>query len=116
MNITASDILRLAPGTTIINAGKHPGKNEIAGAIRYDPKELLEAEHLALPIAHQSAVVLYAEHGSDDHLRKVADKMRDQGFSNVGIYDGTFADYEKAGGAVQPSSTQQIIPPSENTR
>jgi rhodanese-related sulfurtransferase len=112
MNNAASDILTRTPGATIVNAGKHPGKREIAGAIRYDPKELLDAEHLALPIAHDGAVVLYAEHGSDDQLRAVADKFRAEGFTNVNVYDGTLAEYEKTGGATQESSTQQIVPPS----
>ena len=112
MSNTASDILTLTPGATIINAGKHSGKREIAGAIRYDPKELLEAKHLALPIAHERPVILYAEHGSDDQLRKIAERFRADGFTDVRVYDGTLADYEKAGGATQESSTQQIIPPS----
>jgi rhodanese-related sulfurtransferase len=112
MSKTASDILTLPRGATIINAGKHPGKREIAGAIRYDPKQLLEAKHLALPIAHDGAVILYGEHGSDDQLRKIAEKFRADGFTNVRVYDGTLADYEKAGGATQESSNQQIIPPS----
>jgi len=112
MSITASDILTPTPGATIINAGKHPGRREIAGAVRYDPTELLEAVHLALPIAHDGVVILYAAHGCDDHLLTVAEKMRHDGFTNVRVYEGTFADYEKAGGATQESSTQQIIPPS----
>lgn len=112
MNETASNVLTRAPGATIINAGTHPGKREIAGAIRYDPKELLAAEHLALPIAHDGSVVLYAEHGADKQLEKIAEKFRAEGFANVSIYEGTFADYEKTGGGTQESSTQQIIPPT----
>jgi hypothetical protein len=113
MSISASDLLTMTPGATIINAGKQPGHKEIAGAIRYSPKELLDTEHLALPIAHDGAIILYAEHGPSDELTKIASKMQADGFSDVRVYEGTLADYEKAGGATQEPSMQQVIPPSK---
>jgi 3-mercaptopyruvate sulfurtransferase SseA len=113
MSITASQLLTPAPGTTIVNAGAHSGRREILGAIRYDPKELLAADHLALPIAHDGAVILYAEHGLNATLTEVAAKMRAAGFTDVNVYAGTLADYEQAGGITQESSTQQIVPPSK---
>ena len=112
MSITAGDLLDQNPRTTIINAGKGAGKREIRGAIRYNPSELLAAEHLALPIAHESRVILYAEHGNDETLVRIADKMRADGFSNVCVYEGTLAAYEQAGGETQEASMQQVIPPS----
>ena len=112
MSITASDLLTTTPGATIINAGKQPGHKEIRGAIRYNPKELLEADHLALPIAHDGTIILYAEHGASDELSKIARKMQADGFSDVRVYDGTLDDYEKAGGATQAPSMEQVIPPS----
>ena len=111
MSITA-DLLAQDPRITIINAGKQPGHREIRGAIRYSPHELLAAEHLALPIARDGAIVLYAEHGKNDELERVADRLRADGFSDVRVYDGTLADYEKAGGETQEPSMQQVIPPS----
>jgi rhodanese-related sulfurtransferase len=112
MDTTESDLLAGDPHTTIINAGKSPGRREIRGAIRYDPKELLEADHLALPIAHEDRVILYAEHGHDDTLQRIADRMRADGFEDVHVYEGTLQAYEQAGGQTQEPSMQQIIPPS----
>jgi rhodanese-related sulfurtransferase len=112
MDTTESDLLARDPHTTIINAGKSPGRREIRGAIRYDPKELLEADHLALPIAHGDRVILYAEHGHDDTLQRIADRMRADGFEDVHVYEGTLQAYEHAGGETQEPSMQQIIPPS----
>jgi rhodanese-related sulfurtransferase len=113
MSMTAEDLVTHDPSVTIINAGAHPGKREIRGAIRYDPSELLEAQSLKLPIAHDASVVLYAENGGGDTLEKIAGKLRTEGFTQVSVYAGTLADYEKAGGATQEASMEQVIPPSK---
>jgi 3-mercaptopyruvate sulfurtransferase SseA len=115
MSITA-DLLANDPHVTIINAGKQPGPREIRGAVRYSPHELLEADHLALPIAHDGAIVLYAEHGANAELERIADRMRTDGFKDVRVYDGTLADYEQAGGETQEPSMQQVIPPSNHAQ
>jgi rhodanese-related sulfurtransferase len=112
MSITAGEVLTHDQHTTIINAGKGAGKREIRGAIRYSPHELLEAEHLALPIAHDDRIILYAEHGNDENLVRIAEKMRADGFIDVRVYEGTLAAYEQAGGETQAASMLQIIPPS----
>jgi rhodanese-related sulfurtransferase len=113
MSISEAELLARDPHTTIINAGKQAGRREIRGAIRYSPKELLEADHLALPIAHENRVILYAEHGHDETLEQIADKMRADGFTDVRVYEGTLTEYEDAGGETQEPSMQQIIPPSD---
>jgi rhodanese-related sulfurtransferase len=113
MSISESELLSHDPHTTIINAGKGPGKREIRGSIRYDPGELLEAEHLALPIERDRRVILYAEHGHDETLARIAEKMRADGFTDVRVYEGTLAAYEQAGGETQEASMEQIIPASK---
>jgi rhodanese-related sulfurtransferase len=113
MSVPESELLANDPRVTIINAGKHQGNREIRGAIRYSQSELLEADHLALPIARERPVVLYSEHGHDEMLERLAAKMRADGFSDVRIYDGSLADYEAAGGETQEPSLQQEIPPSD---
>jgi hypothetical protein len=112
MSITAGEIIDQSPRTTIINAGTNPGKREIRGAVRYSPHELLHADHLALPIAHEEPVILYAEHGHDETLNRIAERMRADGFRDVRVYEGTLAAYEQAGGETQEPSLQQIIPPA----
>ena len=114
MTISESELLAHDPRTTIINAGKQAGPREIRGAIRYNPHELLEADYLALPIAHDNRVILYAEHGHDETLERIAERMRAKGFTDVRLYEGTLADYEDAGGETQAPSLQQLIPPSEH--
>ena len=110
MSISAGEVLNHDPHTTIINAGKHAGKREIRGAIRYRPDDLLEAEHLVLPLEHDRRVILYAEHGSDETLFQIADKMRADGFTDVRVLEGTLAAYEQAGGETQEASMEQVVP------
>ena len=112
MSVTVDELLTHDPSVTIINAGKHQGKHEVLGAIHYRPSDLLEAEHLALPIARESPVILYTEDGDTKALEKIADKMRADGFSDVRIYAGSLADYELAAGATQEPSMEQVVPPS----
>ena len=111
MSVTAGELLAHDPHTTIINAGKHQGKREIRGAIRYRPHDLLEPDHLALPIEHDKPVILYAESGRDETLDRIAEKMRADGFSKVRVFEGTLAAYEQAGGAMQEASLEQVVPP-----
>ena len=111
MAISIDDFLALPTGTTIINAGKHAGSREIRGAIRYRPGDLLEPDHLALPIAREQPVVLYAEGGDTADLERIATKMRGDDFSDVRVLGASFADYEQAGGATQEASTEQVVPP-----
>jgi hypothetical protein len=113
MSVTVEELLTHDPRVTIVNAGQHQGKREVLGAIRYRPSDLFEAEHLALPIAHDTPVILYAEDGDTKLLEKVAEKMRANGFGDVRIYAGSMADYELAGGAPQEASMEQVVPPFE---
>jgi hypothetical protein len=113
MTITLDDLLAIDPAATIINAGKHAGNKEIRGAIRYRPADLLEPAHLALPIAHDRPVVLYAHDGPSDELNAIAEKMRGDGFADVRVFGSTLTAYEHAGGATQEASTEQVVPPQQ---
>jgi hypothetical protein len=111
MSISIEDLIALPPGATIINAGNHAGHREIRGAIRYRPSDLLEAEHLALPIAREQPVILYASGGPDDALEKLAAKMRGDGFTDVRVLGASLHDYDAAGGETQEASVEQVVPP-----
>jgi rhodanese-related sulfurtransferase len=111
MSMTAEDLIGMTSGATIINVGKHGGSREIRGAIRYRPSDLLDAEHLALPIARERPVVLYAEGGASDELGQIAEKFRSDGFKDVRALDASLHDYEQAGGETQEASMEQVVPP-----
>ena len=113
MEITVEQLLALgASGATIINVGKHAGSREIRGAVRYRPHDLLTPERLALPIADENPVVLYDENGDGKQTSEIAQKLAAAGF-DARILQGGFAAWEKAGGATQEASFEQIVPPAE---
>jgi hypothetical protein len=109
--ISADQLVHTDGNVTIINAGDHQGSREIRGAVRYRAGDLLEPDHLALPIDHDETVILYAEHGPTDKLRRIADKMLADGFNDVRVFEGSLKDYEALGGETQESSLEQVVPP-----
>jgi hypothetical protein len=106
-----NELIAAGPKVTIINAGDRQGAREIRGAVRYRPSDLLEPEHLALPIAREQPVILYAAHGPTEKLREIADKLRGDGFADVRVAEVTLADYEQAGGETQEPTLEQVVPP-----
>ena len=112
--MTVSELQALGQnGATVMNVGKHAGKREIRGAIRYRPGDLLTAEQLMLPISPDLPVVLYDEHGADDHTRQIAEKLR-AASHRVEILEGGFAAWSDAGGETQEPSIEQTVPPARS--
>jgi len=110
MTITVEELRGLAEGgATILNVGKHAGELEIRGAVRYRPRDLIERDHLALPIADDRPVVFYDEHGTSELTREIAAKFVTQGF-DARVLEGGFEAWETAGGPTQESSLEQIVP------
>jgi len=113
MDITVEELRALADtGATILNVGKHGGHREIRGAVRYRPHDLLTPDHLAIPIAQDKPVILYDEHGDGDLTKQIAEKLKANGFNDVRTLQGGFAAWEKAGGATQEPSIEQVVPPT----
>jgi 3-mercaptopyruvate sulfurtransferase SseA len=112
MEITVEELRALAgTGATILNVGKHQGRSEIRGAVRYRPHDLLTPEHLAIPIAPDKPVVLYDEKGDGDLTGQIAEKLAQDGFADVRTLQGGFAAWEAAGGETQEASLEQVVPP-----
>lgn len=102
-----------AAGATVLNVGKHQGKREIRGAVRYRPHDLLTPNRLAIPIAPEKPVVLYDEHGDGDQLRDVAAALERNGYTDVRVLGGGFAAWEAADGDTQEASLEQVVPPDQ---
>lgn len=113
MDISVEDLRALGDsGAQIVNVGKHQGSKEIRGARRYRPHDLLEPEHLMLPLAPEQTVVLYDERGDGDLTRQIAERLQANGFGDVRVLSGGFAAWERGGGATQEASFEQVVPPS----
>ena len=90
----------------------HPGKEQIRGALRYDPKVLLSEERLVLPLPHDSRIVVYAD--DDKRAADVAARLREQGYTEAAILNGGFEAYKKAGLPTEEITQEQPIPGSES--
>ncbi|HEY0394989.1 MAG TPA: rhodanese-like domain-containing protein [Candidatus Elarobacter sp.] len=114
MDITAEELRALADtGATILDVGKHQGRREIRGAVRYRPHDLLTPDHLAIPIAPDKPVVLYDEKGGGDLTAQIAAKLAANGFTDVRTLTGGFAAWEQADGPTQEASLEQVVPPTK---
>ncbi len=112
-----NDIPRLGPHQLdtatmpIIDARTHQGKEQIRGAVRYDPKRLLAEEHLTLPMAHDESIVVYAE--DEKHALAVAEHLRRQGYENAAVLAGGLDAYRDAGLPLEQATQEQPIPGQE---
>ncbi len=98
--------------TPVIDARAHTGHEQIRGALRYDPKVLLEEDKLTLPLPHESRIVVYSE--DDERAQRVAARLREQGYEQVAILDGGFDAYRQAGLPTEEITQQQPVPGSES--
>lgn len=91
-----------------LDVRKHPGKEQIRGALRYDPKALLGVERLALPIPHDGRIVVYGDH--EQEAAEVAARLRRQGYTNASVLEGGFEAYRSAGLPVEEITQDQPVP------
>ena len=116
MDISVEELRALGDnGATILDVGKHQGRREIRGAIRYRPHDLLTPERLALPLAPERPVVLYDEKGDGDLTEQIAAKLTASGFPDVRTLTGGFAAWEAAEGPTQEASFEQPVPPERSS-
>ncbi len=92
----------------VLDARKHPGKQQIRGALRYDERALLKEERLMLPLPHEGRIVVYAD--SEEDAERVAERLRDQGYSQAAVLDGGFEAYREAGLPTEEITQEQPVP------
>lgn len=90
----------------------HPSKEQIRGALRYNPKALLTEERLTLPFAHDARIVVYGD--DETSAVKVAERLQEQGYQNAAVLDGGFEAYREAGLPVEEITQQQPVPGHED--
>ena len=101
----------------VIDLRAHRGRDQMTGAIRYDPKHLLEAPRLVLPLPKGSGtIVLYDERGVTDRLLEIAEKLRNDGYGKLFVLDGGYEAWRAAGGATEEPTMDQPIPEVEEQR
>jgi rhodanese-related sulfurtransferase len=97
----------------VLDARKHPGKEQIRGALRYDERALLTEERLTLPLPHDGRIVVYAD--SEEDAERVAERLREQGYEQAAVLDGGFNAYREAGLPTEEITQEQPVPGHEGT-
>ncbi len=97
----------------ILDARRHPGKQQIRGAVRYDERALISEERLTLPLPHEGRIVVYAD--SDEEAERVAMRLREQGYTQAAVLEGGFDAYRDAGLPTEEITQEQPIPGEPGT-
>jgi rhodanese-related sulfurtransferase len=107
MNSIRPDQLETAD-STILDVRAHPGSKQIRGALHYDPKHLLQADPLTLPLSHDGRIAVYGD--SDSVVAAVVDKLIRSGYSGAARLDGGIEAWHDAGLPLEEATQEQPIP------
>jgi len=95
----------------VLDLRRSPGGEQIYGAIRYDPKKLLAAPRLVLPLPKaDGTIVLYDERGDSSALREIAEKLQADGYGAIHVLAGGFEAWKLAGGKIEERTIEQPVP------
>lgn len=84
---------------------------QIYGAIRYDPKKLLDAPRLVLPLPKsEGLIVVYDEAGTAKNVQQIGEKLRKDGYAEVRLLAGGWEAWQAAGGRTEEATLEQIVP------
>jgi rhodanese-related sulfurtransferase len=72
--------------TPIVDVRRTPHRDQICGALRYDPEALLGTEQLALPFDKHRRAVVYGD--SEELVQAVVAKLRRDGFDAAVLEGG----------------------------
>lgn len=94
-----------------IDARSHSRKDQVRGALRYDPKMLMAADKLTLPLPHDGRVVVYAD--DDEKAEAVAERLVQQGYHQAAVLEGGIEAYRAAGLPTEEITQEQPVPGEE---
>jgi hypothetical protein len=108
MEVTTINPGELHDGDTVLDVRHHVGSAQIRGAVRYQPKALLEAEHLSLPLPIEHRIVLHVDRASD--ALPIADKLGERGAQEVVALKASLDDCRQAGLTLEEPTFEQPVP------
>jgi rhodanese-related sulfurtransferase len=94
--------------TPLLDVRMRPGSVQIRGAVHYNPKALLEADPLVLPIPHDAPVAVYGD--SEPVVAAVVDKLQRSGYEGAARLDGGIEGWRDAGLPIEESTQEQPVP------
>ncbi len=98
---------RFDASVPVLDIRKHYHHGQIRGALRYDPKKLLEADTLILPLP-KGEIVLCAD--DDELARSVASRLEGAGYGEVLLLDGGLDEWKEHGLPTEEATQEQPIP------
>ena len=93
---------------TILDVRRHVGSAQIRGARRYEPKHLLEAASLMLPLNVEGTIVLNAD--SEKEADEIGDSLTATGAQDVRFLSGGIEGWRKPGRPTEEPTQEQPIP------
>ncbi len=96
---TIDDVRSAEPGSiTIVDIRKKPDEQQIPGSIRYSGDAIENAS--SLPFEKDERVILYC--GSGNSCSRVAQTLRERGYSNAQALEGGYAAWKDAALPLEP--------------
>ena len=99
--------------TPVLDVRMRTGTKQIRGAIHYDPKALLEADPLVLPLPHDAPIAVYGD--SERVLLAVIDKLRRSGYGGAARLEGGIEAWHDAGLPLEEAMQEQPVPGEEGS-
>jgi rhodanese-related sulfurtransferase len=95
----------------VVDVRRSAHRAQVYGAIRYDPKKLMDAPRLVLPLPKsEGLIVLYDEDAKSDRLVQIARKLAADGYAETRALEGGFAAWEAAGKRTEEPTMEQPVP------
>jgi rhodanese-related sulfurtransferase len=94
--------------TPVIDVRMRPSAQQIRGALHYDPRAVLEADPLVLPLPHDGPIAVYGD--SDPIVLAVVDKLRRSGYTGAARLDGGMEGWTNAGLPLEDRTQEQPVP------
>jgi rhodanese-related sulfurtransferase len=98
----------VAATDTILDVRHHVGPEQIRGAVRYNPKALLDAPELALPLNTEGRIVLVSD--SEREAAEIAERLTTMGARDIWYLKDGIAGWRDAGLPTEEPTQEQPVP------
>jgi rhodanese-related sulfurtransferase len=102
----------VADTDTILDVRRHVGSEQIRGAVRYNPHQLLQAQRLTLPLNVDGRVILHTDNDSD--AEEIRERLAAMGSNDVRVLHGGVEAWKAAGRRTEDATQEQPIPQVPN--
>ncbi len=105
---SALDLLARDASVAAFDVRRHRGKEQLRGAVFYRYDHFEGAADLALPLARDQVVLVYAD--DDDAAARAVEKLHGFGFERAEAIDGGLKALADAGARLEEATQEQPLP------